>query len=135
LTWQEERVLSDVDRWLSEFERALSSGDSEAAAALFEEESFWRDLVAFTWNLKTLEGPDEIKRMLDAQLEHIQPSNWHTTEPPDTADGITTAWIAFETATGRGNGLLRLRDGRAWTLLTALYELKGHEEPKGTHRP
>src|SRR4051812_12332918 len=73
--------------------------------------------------------------MLDAQLEHIQPSGWHTTEPPETADGITTAWIAFETATGRGNGLLRLRDGKAWTLLTALYELKGHEEPRGTHRP
>ncbi len=73
--------------------------------------------------------------MLDATLEHTQPSGWRTTEPPDTADGITTAWIAFETAAGRGNGLLRLRDGKAWTLLTALYELKGFEEPKGTHRP
>ena len=127
--------MSDVDQWLSDFESALSSGDSAAAAALFHEESFWRDLVAFTWNLKTVEGPDEIEAMLDAQLEHMQPSGWHTTEPPDTADGITTAWIAFETAAGRGNGLLRLRDGKAWTLLTALYELKGHEEPKGTHRP
>ena len=40
---------------------------------------------------------------------------------------------------GRGRGLLRLveEDGedRAWTLLTTLYELKGHEEPRGTHRP
>src|SRR5215211_8528910 len=73
--------------------------------------------------------------MLDEQLGHIQPSNWHTTEPPDTADGLTTAWIAFETAVGRGNGLLRLRDGKAWTLLTALYELKGHEEPRADQRP
>ena len=69
--------------------------------------------------------------MLDFTLEHAQPSNWHTTEPPDTADGITTAWIGFETAVGRGSGLLRLRDGKAWTLLTALDELKGHEEPAG----
>ncbi len=127
--------MSDVDQWLSDFDSALTAGDSEAAAALFHEESFWRDLVAFTWNLKTVEGPQEIQAMLDAQLEHIRPSNWHTTEPPDTADGITTAWIAFETEAGRGNGLLRLRDGKAWTLLTALYELKGHEEPRGTHRP
>ena len=127
--------MSDVDQWLSDFDSALTAGDSAAAAALFHDESFWRDLVAFTWNLKTLEGPDEIQAMLDAQLEHIGPSGWHTTEPPDTADGITTAWIAFETAAGRGNGLLRLRDGKAWTLLTALYELKGHEEPRGTHRP
>ena len=32
---------------------------------------------------------------------------------------------------GRGIGHLRLRDGKAWTLLTTLYELKGHEEPHG----
>ncbi len=75
------------------------------------------------------------RRCSTRTLEHVQPSGWHTTEPPDTADGITTAWIAFETAAGRGNGLLRLRDGKAWTLLTALYELKGYEEPRGTHRP
>ena len=49
--------MSDVDQWLSDFESALSSGDSAGAAALFHEESFWRDLVAFTWNIKTVEGP------------------------------------------------------------------------------
>ena len=92
--------------WLRKFGAALERGDVDAAAGLFQPECFWRDLVAFTWNIKTLEGPDEIRDMLDAQLEHIQPGNWHTTEPPDTADGITTAWIAFETAAGRGNGLL-----------------------------
>ena len=50
-------------------------------------------------------------------------------------DGVTEAWIEFETAVGRGQGHLRLRDGKAWTLLTTLYELKGHEEPKGPGRP
>jgi putative flavoprotein involved in K+ transport len=127
--------VSEVDQWLSEFDQALTAGDSEAAAALFGDESFWRDLVAFTWNIKTVEGPDEIRDMLDFTLEHTQPGNWHTTEPPDTADGVTTAWIGFETAVGRGSGLLRLRDGKAWTLLTALDELKGHEEPAGPGRP
>ena len=58
-----------------------------------------------------------------------------TTEPPSEADGVTEAWIAFETAVGRGRGHLRLRDGKAWTLLTTLAELKGHEEPKGDGRP
>jgi cation diffusion facilitator CzcD-associated flavoprotein CzcO len=48
----------------------------------------------------------------------------------------------FETAQGRGSGILRLipdnADGnrlKAWTLLTALDELKGFEEPLGTSRP
>ena len=45
------------------------------------------------------------------------------------------AWLEFETEVGRGRGHLRLRDGSAWTLLTTLYELKGHEEPRGRQRP
>ncbi len=51
---------------------------------------------------------------------------------------MTTAWFTFETAVGRGRGLLRLvdEDGpKAYTFLTTLYELKGHEEPRGTGRP
>ena len=50
------------------------------------------------------------------------------------------AIFSFETAEGRGNGVLRLTaDGgtlKAWTLLTALDEIKGHEEQVGrTRRP
>ena len=41
----------------------------------------------------------------------------------------------FETAVGRGSGLLRLNDEGAWTFLTTLDELKGHEENQGTNRP
>ena len=50
---------------------------------------------------------------------------------PTEADGVTEAWIAFETEVGRGSGHLRLKEGRAWTLLTTLDELKGHEETRG----
>jgi putative flavoprotein involved in K+ transport len=35
----------------------------------------------------------------------------------------------------RGYGLIRLRDGLIWTLLTSMVELKGHEEPLGVERP
>src|SRR5947209_18299081 len=35
---------------------------------------------------------------------------------------------------GRGRGYLRLRDGKAWTLLTTLEELRGHEESVGPDR-
>jgi putative flavoprotein involved in K+ transport len=123
-----------VDGWLSSFEAALTEGDSEAAAALFAEESFWRDLVAFTWNIKTLEGPAEVKEMLDHTLGQVKPRGWRTVEPPAEAEGVTEAWIEFETEVGRGRGHLRLKDGRAWTLLTTLHELKGHEEHAGPGR-
>ncbi len=106
-----------------------------AVSEMFLDESFWRDLVAFTWNIKTVEGPAGVKDMLDHTLAHTKPRGWHTVEPPTEADGITDAWIAFETEVGRGSGHLRLRDGKAWTLLTTLDELKGYEEPSGTNRP
>jgi len=123
-----------VDGWLSSFEAALTEGDSEAAAALFAEESFWRDLVAFTWNIRTLEGPAEVKEMLDHTLGQVKPRGWRTVEPPAEAEGVTEAWIEFETEAGRGRGHLRVKDGRAWTLLTTLHELKGHEEHAGPGR-
>ncbi len=57
------------------------------------------------------------------------------TGPAEEADGVTTAWITFETATGRCSGLLRLTgDQGAWTLLTTLDELKGYEEPLSKRR-
>ncbi len=130
-----------IESWLSAFGTALEQGDAVGAADLFGDECFWRDLIAFTWNLKTAEGRDAIAAMLTATLPTTQPSNWRITEgeEPTSADGVTEAWIEFETAVGRGKGQLRLQgEGEAakgWTLLTTLYELKGHEEPKGATRP
>ena len=43
-------------RWLEAFETALASRDPAIVAALFEPDSHWRDLVAFTWSLHVHEG-------------------------------------------------------------------------------
>ncbi|MBL8696792.1 MAG: NAD(P)/FAD-dependent oxidoreductase, partial [Alphaproteobacteria bacterium] len=96
--------------------------------------AFWRDLVAFTWNLRTFEGRDAIASMLGATLGAIRPSAFLLGGPVVSADGVDEARITFETAVGRGEGYVRLRDGRAWTLLTRLTELKGHEEKRGPRR-
>lgn len=124
-----------VDAWLSRFESALAARDVEAAAALFAVDSYWRDLVAFTWTIKTVEGRDEVAGMLGACLDRIDPSGFRTTETPTEADGVTEAWLEFETATGRAKGHLRLKDEGAWTLLTSLRELKGFEERRNEQRP
>lgn len=123
-----------VRTWLDDFEAALAARDVEAVTDMFAPESYWRDLVTFTWNLKTVEGREEITDMLSATLEHTDPSNFQITEA-SRADGVTEAWVTFETATGRGGGHLRLTDEGAWTLLTAMEELKGFEEPMRERRP
>jgi putative flavoprotein involved in K+ transport len=128
-------AATEVEHWLERFDSALQAGDAAAAADLFATESYWRDLVAFTWNIRTVEGRDGITHMLKSALPHTKPHGWHTTEEPTAADGVTDAWISFETGVGRGSGHLRLIDGQAWTLLTALDELSGHEEHLGFRRP
>ncbi|MBK3420426.1 nuclear transport factor 2 family protein, partial [Methylobacterium ajmalii] len=126
----DERVIG----WLDRFEAALSARDAAGAAELFSETCFWRDLVAFTWNITTLEGRGAIRDMLAAQLGAAAPGSFTLEEPASEADGVTEAWIAFETATLRGRGYLRLKGEEAWTLLTAARELKGFEEPGGPRR-
>ncbi|WP_318307061.1 flavin-containing monooxygenase [Amycolatopsis solani] len=124
-----------VEGWLADFEAALAARDADRAATLFATTSFWRDLVAFTWNLKTVENRDGVRDLLLATMDTTDASGFHATEEPTETDGVVEAWIGFETAAGRGRGHLRLTDEGAFTLLTTLHELKGHEEPIGTARP
>jgi putative flavoprotein involved in K+ transport len=136
-TLDQSTAMTTVTSWLSRFDAALGAGDAAAAAELFTEDSYWRDLIAFTWNIKTVEGRAGITDLLEQTLTTTRPGGWRVTagEEPAEADGVTEAWIEFETAVGRGRGQLRMRGDRAWTLLTTLYELTGHEEPARDRRP
>ncbi|MFK0386546.1 NAD(P)/FAD-dependent oxidoreductase [Agrobacterium sp. NPDC090273] len=126
-----------IDAVLSKLSEALERGDVEAAVNLFQEECYWRDLVTFTWNLKTMEGRPQVRDMLQSQLSRIKPRNFvqDTNEAAGDAGGVTDGWFEFETATTRGYGHIRLKNGLIWTLLTTMIEIKGHEEPKGLRRP
>lgn len=123
-----------VEAWLADFEAALAVRDVDRVVQKFAVDSFWRDLVAFTWNIKTLEGRDGIAAMLAARLAETDPSGFRTREPATEDGDVISAFIEFETGLGRGIGHLRLRGDHAWTLLTALQELKGHEEATGASR-
>ncbi|MEX1074447.1 MAG: nuclear transport factor 2 family protein [Burkholderiales bacterium] len=121
-------MANPIANWLQKFSTCLGRRDIGGAAQLFDEECYWRDLVAFTWTLKTFEGRSEIRAMLSATLGAAAPGDFLALAQPGESDGIAEGWFAFETALGRGTGHLRLRDGRCWTILTTLRELKGFEE-------
>ncbi len=124
----------EASGWLEKFGRALEGGNIDGAAQLFGDECYWRDLVSLSWTLKTFEGRGEVKAMLSATLAAAKPSGLQQLGPATEANGATEAWFSFETAVGRGTGHLRLRDGKCWTLLTTLQELKGFEEKAGRRR-
>ncbi|MFM2034897.1 MAG: hypothetical protein RL459_162 [Pseudomonadota bacterium] len=129
-----ETPTAQASHWLSALGQALDRRDISAAVQLFAEESYWRDLVSWTWNIKTQEGHDQIRAMLEATLAQVQPGNWQLEGEASEGGGVTEAWFTFETALGRGRGHLRLKDGLCWTFLTTLVELKGFEEKKGVNR-
>ena len=130
-------LTDQTQAFLDAFGAALEQGNIDAATEMFQDDCYWRDLVSFTWNIKTVEGKDQVADMLRHQLATTKPAGWKVAEgeTPTEDGGVTTAWIEFETAVARGYGLVRLKDGRIWTLLTTMVELKGHEEPRGFQRP
>ena len=84
-----------------------------------------------------MEGRDQVRDMLAHCLAHVKPRDWQVAEGEiaTEAGGVLESWISFETEVARGYGLIRLKDGLIWTLLTTMAELKGHEEKAGFTRP
>ena len=131
--------------WLADFGTALESRDAAAATGLISPDGWWRDLLAMTWDLRTLHGTEQIAAMLEERLDATAFSGLTLTEgkPPELVEldedtSFVQGFFDFETAIARGRGVFRLvadgDDWKAWTVLTAMVELKGHEEPLGPRR-
>src|SRR5215469_11674073 len=144
-----EPIATSVNHWLAQFERALAEPDDVLLKTLFHPDSLWRDVLALTWHIKTVNGADAILRELATHADRARPTGFkmdlNRTAPRNVRRAGTDAIEAifgFETSEGRGSGVIRLtpdaNDGnafKAWTLLTALDEIKGHEERLGRSRP
>jgi hypothetical protein len=138
-----------TDSWLAQFEQALSKLDGSLLKSLFHPDSYWRDMLALSWNIQTISGADAILNDLKAHAGRAAPTGFHIDPDRAAPHKVTRAGTTsiesifkFETAAGRGSGMLRLIPDagdnnrlKAWTLLTALDELKGHQEALGLARP
>jgi Pyridine nucleotide-disulphide oxidoreductase len=136
-------IAKAVESWLARFERALRHADDGVLTSLFQTDSHWRDVLALTWQIETVNGADAIVPALRANAARARPGGFRLAAnrtPPRRVTRAGTATIeaifSFETAEGRGSGVVRLdpQSGQAWTLLTSLDEIKGHEERPGRFR-
>jgi cation diffusion facilitator CzcD-associated flavoprotein CzcO len=138
-------VTAAAAAWLDDFGAALASGDAARIAALFAENCHWRDILAFTWDLRTTSGAAAIAARMLPTLAAMAPRDLALaagrTQPrrvtrvgTDAIEAIFT----FETSVGPCNGVARLvseaGQPRAWTLLTTLDEIRGHEDPANGRR-
>ena len=85
----ETRPRTAADTWLADFADGLEARDVDRAAALFADGSFWRDLVAFSWNIPTVEGRDGVADLLRATLDRTDPPASPPPRTPTEADGVT----------------------------------------------
>src|SRR5512144_2916834 len=60
--------------WLAQFESALRSSDGEARRMLFHRDSYWRDVLALSWRLQTLNGIDAILKELPVHASRAAPT-------------------------------------------------------------
>ena len=131
----------DVDDWLQGFEQALVDRDVERAAGMFAATSFWRDLIAFSWNITTVEDPAGVADLLRRHARDHRPVGLRHGRAADGRgrrdDGVDPLRDGRRPGSRAAAAGRRRTDGapKAWTLLTTLYELKGHEEPLGRRRP
>jgi hypothetical protein len=143
-----ENIATMSANWLARFESALAESDDALLEALFHRDSHWRDVLALTWRITTINGRDAIVSEL-CNHDRARPTSFNLAPgrtPPRhaTRAGVDSieAIFTFETVEGRGSGVLKLtpdadrgNSPRAWILLTALDEIKGHEEGLGKARP
>jgi putative flavoprotein involved in K+ transport len=134
-------------RWLADLEAAAARGDADAAAALFQPDCHWRDLVAFFWHIATVSGHEAVRAALAERLATFKPRDFRIAEKRVAPRVVTRAGVkcleaifAFSTAFGNGSGIVRLLPDasgalKAWVMLTTLDEIRGHEERIGQRRP
>ena len=92
----ETQVIND---WLVKFEKSIKEKDIDAILDLFDKETYWRDLISFTWNIITLESKEDISLMLNKTIDKINPENFKIQEMLTSNSDVHEARFTFETIT------------------------------------
>src|SRR5882757_694414 len=119
-----------ADNWLVQFEDALASPDDVLLKPLFHPDSYWRDVLALSWNIQTVNRAFAILGELPAHARRSAPYNFRIDADRAAPRRVMRAGthaieaiFRFETAVGRGHGIVRLvpdeaddNSLKAWTL-------------------
>ena len=71
-----ESAATATEGWLTQFETALAEPDDVLLKTLFHADSYWRDLLALTWHIKTVDGADAILSELKAHVGRARPAGF-----------------------------------------------------------
>jgi len=130
-----------VETWLTHFNAAVASGDAQGLTALFRTDGHWRDILGLTWRISTTTGREHVATALAAALAdrgahgfQVDAKRTAPRQVERAGEATIEAILRFDTKIGGGAGILRIKcadaDGvpQAWTLMTALDHIQGHDE-------
>ncbi|EIW83441.1 FAD/NAD(P)-binding domain-containing protein [Coniophora puteana RWD-64-598 SS2] len=144
-------ALDTARSWFSAFSDAIQSHNATAATDLFLDGGFWKDILALTWDLRTIGGRSGIQNLLNARLAATGITALHLSEDGLRAPELQRPYpdlvllrlhFTFETKVGRGSGVCTLvpvsvsdsgsaRVWKAYTVLTCLDGLQDFPEKVG----
>ena len=140
-----DKIASDLINRLND---AISKKDNSAVAALFIENSYWRDHLCLSWEFRTLKGPEALAKFaaessasIKLEIDRSVPLKAPHTGPIDAFGEVhgIEFFVNVTTKVGSGVGVVRLAqagsDWKLFTIFTTLRELKGHEESVSARRP
>lgn len=138
--------------WVLRFNKSIQEPSDAVINQIFLKDSYWRDQLSLSWDFHTLQGPEKILSFLRAgpiriksiSLDRSNPLRKPNISAFDAHGNVTgvASFLNVESDVGTGRGLVRLvqdlGDGGKWkafTLFTAIHELKGYEESVNRNRP
>ena len=137
-----------AQQWINKLESVLQANNAPQLPRLLHQDCWWRDMLALSWDFRTIHGLDKVSEYLSQNVAQSTPHSLKLRETGKFApnfnsptDGIT--WLEsmfdFKTRVGSGSGMLRLvqdSDGvwKGCMMYTALQELNDFKESTGSRR-
>ncbi|EGX89572.1 Monooxygenase [Cordyceps militaris CM01] len=134
-----------VSQWLVGLQACLDGGSLNKLGKLFNQDSWWRDILALDWDFTTKQGQDKIGSYLDAKKVTITDLKLCESGglKPALVEWAGQAWVqsafTFCTQHGQCRGYVRLENDaasqwKAWTVFTELEELRYQQDLEAQRR-
>ncbi|WVR05558.1 hypothetical protein IAU60_002577 [Kwoniella sp. DSM 27419] len=138
------QVHTIAQHWLSQVERAAVTNDHELFASLFVKNGFWRDILAFTNDYRSIRSGN-IAKAAKARFPIVKARDFTfalkepALEHPFPDVSFLSVHFDFQTETGPAYGIAALvyedKQWKAFTLFTLLEGIHGHTPLVGASRP
>jgi len=132
--------------WLAALDTALELRNYPRVGNLIHPDGYWRDLLTFGWEFKSLHGAEDIRRWLSASFD-TNPAREFRMEGEPFVGAIgehketLEFFFTFDTPVAAGRGFVRLVAApepagglSAFTVLTTMKELKAFPDAVGRRR-